>query len=418
MKVWLLHIGEELPVDGGGRPFRYGYLARALEERGHQVLRWAPTFRHATKTQRFSTDRREQVSRNYAIQFVHAPGYCRNVGLERLRTYRVLGRRFREIAGREPPPDIIVAAIPSLEWAAGAAEYGRAHRVPVVIDVRDLWPDVFLNALPTAARRAGRLALVPYYRLARRACRQADAIAAVSQSYLDWALRLACRTQQPRDMVAPLGFELDPAPVDLLRDSLAVLRSRGINPALPTCLFAGLFERSYDVETVVEAARRLDASGRTDLQFILCGDGAKMPTVRRRARELLNVHLLGWVDAPMLEAARSISSIGLCAYAADATQSLPNKPFEYMAGRLAIVSSLPGEMPDLLQRHQCGVTYRAGDAHSLARCLVELAAAPKRLAAMRENAYQAWSKNYRSRDIYSRFVDHLTTLTAAAAKAA
>lgn len=148
MRVWLLHIGEELPVDGTTRLFRYGYLARALTDRGHEVLRWAPTFRHATKKFRFSADARVSVWENYSIQFVHSPGYRRNAGFERLRTYRVLDRRFRELSTREPMPDLIVAAIPSLEWAAAATEYGRRHGVPVVVDVRDLWPDVFLNAFP------------------------------------------------------------------------------------------------------------------------------------------------------------------------------------------------------------------------------------------------------------------------------
>src|SRR4029079_9109212 len=135
MRVWLLHIGEELPVDGTTRLFRYGYLARALTERGHNVLRWAPTLRHATKQFRISADVRVPVWENYTIQFVHSPGYRRNAGFERLGTYRVLDRRFREMSARESVPDLIVAAIPSLEWAAAATEYGRRHGIPVVVDV-------------------------------------------------------------------------------------------------------------------------------------------------------------------------------------------------------------------------------------------------------------------------------------------
>lgn len=412
MRTWLLHIGEQLPVDGAVRSFRYGYLAQALADQGHEVLRWAPTFRHTDKTHRFTSDRRVEVGRNYAIQFVHAPGYRRNIGLARLMAYQALGQRVRRMMVREQRPDLIVAAIPSLEWAATAIEYGRSHSVPVVIDVRDLWPDVFLNALPRFARRAGSLALRHYSQLARRVCREADGLMAVSQGYLDWALAHAGRAQQPRDAVVPIGFEPVDIPPEQLARSVAALGERGIDPQRPSCLFAGSFERSYDLETVVDAAERLHKIGRKNLQFLLCGDGSRRESLERRAEKLKlrNVHFLGWVDPAMLQAAVSISSIGLCAYADDATQGLPNKCFEYMAGRLAVVSSLPGELAALLKRHECGLTYDAGSINALTNAVNRLILNPKLLESLRSHGYEAWSEHYRSRRIYAQFVEHLTSL--------
>ncbi len=128
--------------------------------------------------------------------------------------------------------------------------------------------------------------------------------------------------------------------------------------------------------------------------------------------------MLGWVTADVLQTIAEASAIGLCAYASDALQSLPNKPFEYMAHRLAVVSSLPGDLAKLLNDQRCGLSYRAGDADSLASCLLKLLDDPHRLSTMRANAYEAWFRNYQSRDIYSRFVEHLEILTSRAAKAA
>lgn len=418
MRAWLLHIGEDLPVDGTQRTFRYGYLAQALAARGHQVLRWAPTFRHQAKVHRFSSDRRIDIEPNYTIQFVHSPGYRRNAGIQRLRAYRILGNRFRRLAESDTPPDVIVAAIPSLEWAEAATNYGRCHGVPVVIDVRDLWPDVFLNALPKTARRFGRIPLAHYERAANRACARATALTAVSPSYLQWALKKAGRQMRPHDRVVPIGFEPEVLPESVMQLNLLVLRNRGIDPSLPTCVFSGEFERSYDLETVLKAARKIQTEGSPVVQFIFCGDGSQMPMLKRQAVGLPHVHFLGWVNAPMLQAALTISSIGLCAYADDALQSLPNKPFEYMSNSLDILSSLSGDLAELLHRHQCGLTYRAGDADSLAQAVAELVNDPRRLSEMRGNGYQAWFENYRSEIIYSRFVRQLENLTCAAAKAA
>ena len=82
MRIWLAHIGETFPLDGTSRAWRYGMLARELARRGHQVLRWAPTFCHARKTQRFDRDTVVELEPNYRAQFVYAAGYQHHRGLE------------------------------------------------------------------------------------------------------------------------------------------------------------------------------------------------------------------------------------------------------------------------------------------------------------------------------------------------
>jgi glycosyltransferase involved in cell wall biosynthesis len=409
MRVWLLHIGEQLPMDGRTRSARYSLLARALAAQGHDVLRWAPTFCHVTKRHRIPHDARVWINDRYAIQLVHSPGYRRNVSLSRLHAYRVLGRRFRQLAVEQVLPDMIVAAIPSLEWAEAAVDFGRTHDVPVVIDVRDLWPDVLLTALPQSLRSLGRPLLAPYERMARRACAGATALVGVSRSYLDWALRHAGRSGRAQDLVVPLAYEPEQISDDGLQAEVACLRELGVDPSRPVCLFAGLFERSYDLETVIEAARQLEATGST-AQFVLCGDGSKTVALKRQAAGLHNVLFLGWVDVPRLQAVASVSAVGLCAYAGDALQSLPNKPFEYMAAGLPIISSLRGELPALVDRHQIGMNYRAGDAASLANGLENLLSNRMKLRAMGAKSHQLWSQQFRSEHVYSRFAEQLATL--------
>lgn len=417
MRVWLLHIGEQLPMDSGARAARYSLLARALEEQDHEVLRWVPTFCHVVKRHRFRHDARVRVTERYAIQLVHSPGYRRNVSLSRLNAYRVLGQRFRQLAAQEPQPDVIVAAIPSLEWADAAVEYGAANGVPVVVDVRDLWPDVLLNALPKSLRPIGRPLLLPYERMARRACTGAAAIVGVSQSYLDWGLERAARGRRENDFVVPIGYMPELISNESLQANVARLKALGVDPSRPICFFGGLFERSYDLETVIDTARRLEAAG-SAAQFVLCGNGSKMPALKQQAAGLRNVVFLGWIDVTLLQTVASISAIGLCAYASDALQSLPNKPFEYMAAGLPVVSSLRGELATMIEREKIGVTYRAGDAASLARCLTDLLSEPNKRCAMGANAYNAWSKQYRSEHIYSKFAKHLSTLRPVARSAA
>lgn len=412
MNVWLMHVGEELVVDPNARPFRYGYLADALVQRGHSVLRWAPTFQHARKHQRFNRDTFVEVGPGHNNQFVYADGYRRNVSLARFRSYRRLATRFRHLAPKHERPDIIVSGIPSLDWCDAANDFGDSINAPVVIDVRDLWPDVFLTSVPRALRPFARRALRPLYAQAERICQRATALTAVSQTYLRWGLGNARRERKTLDKVLPLGYSQQVEAASNRVERLANLREHGIDYRKTICCFFGLFEKSYDLCTVVDAARRMQQAGRCDVQFVLCGSGGQYPKLRRRARGLNNVVFMGWVDQHTLAAVMSIAEIGLAAYTADATQSLPNKPFEYMAGRLAVVSSLQGELADLLRAERCGDTYTAGDSHSLVQTIQNLLRDPASLDAKREQGHRLYVKQYSATNLAQQFAQHLETVHA------
>ena len=95
---------------------------------------------------------------------------------------------------------------------------------------------------------------------------------AVSRGYLEWALEKAGRPAGEWDRVFFLGYQAA---------SEAARPPRPPNP--PTwlkghetkklILFIGTFGFSYELSLVVEAARRLQSSGREDVCFILAGTG-------------------------------------------------------------------------------------------------------------------------------------------------
>ncbi|MEO0529247.1 MAG: glycosyltransferase family 4 protein [Planctomycetota bacterium] len=346
----------------------------------------------------------------YEVQLVHALGYRRNVSLARWRSYNRLATAIRGLMRQEAKPDLIVAAVPTVSWCEAAIDYGQAQGVPVVVDVRDLWPDVYLTALPRSLRDWGRLALTPMERQARQVCRRADAIVGVSQSYVDWGLQLADRHSTGADVPFALGHDEAALTSTERSNEQQWLRDRGVDPRKTLCIYSGLFETSYDLETVIHTARRLQDQRRDDVQFVLCGDGGQMPELRKAAEGLRNVVLLGWVRSTTITALMEWSKIGLAAYAEGALQSLPNKPFEYMAGRLAIVSSLPGELATLLRDKQCGVPYTAGDSESLAAAIARLLDDPTQLDAIRHRGRQLFESDYAAGKIYGRFADHLAGL--------
>jgi glycosyltransferase involved in cell wall biosynthesis len=113
----------------------------------------------------------------------------------------------------------------------------------------------------------------------------------------------------------------------------------------------------------------------------------------------------GWLDAAGLAAMMRLAALGLAAYSDKAAQSLPNKIFEYMAGGVPILSSLPGECARFLSTHQCGVTY-----NSPAEFINQIDAFRgnrERWAEMGARGRTVFLREYDSAVIYPRMADYL-----------
>jgi glycosyltransferase involved in cell wall biosynthesis len=155
---------------------------------------------------------------------------------------------------------------------------------------------------------------------------------------------------------------------------------------------------------VIEAVR--DLSAEAPIQLLIGGNGSDFERIKGWARGHSSVFLLGWLDAPQIHAVMSLSQVGLAPYKSGAAMSLPNKPFEYMAGRLAIVSSIEGELAQLLKEHESGLTYRSFDGETLKRHLNLLRHQPELARAMGEHGHQLFMNRFESNKVFARAAAH------------
>ena len=103
--------------------------------------------------------------------------------------------------------------------------------------------------------------------------------------------------------------------------------------------------------------------------------------------------------------------MGLVGPRAESRVGVPQAACDYAAAGLAIVSSLPGELADLLERHHAGV-HAAPDAASLADAIAALAADRRRLSGLREGARRLAAAAFDRETTYARFADWLEAVTA------
>lgn len=414
MKVWLVTIGEPLPTDlGSPRLLRAGLLAGVLADLGHEVVWWTSAFDHISKSHRAPADMRVRQRVGLELRLLHGPGYRRNLSLARIRDHRVLARRFSDLAPREPRPDIILASFPAIELCLAAARYGRAHGVPVVLDVRDLWPDIFLDYIPRALRFPGRLALAPLFSETAEAFRLASAVTGITQPFVEWGLKQAGRAGTTLDRDFPMGYPAASPEAESVVEARHWWRQQyGIEPGREMLVvFFGSFGRQVDLATVLDAARRVRGK---DIRFVLCGTGERLAESRRQASGLDHVVLPGWVDAPRIRALMAIAHVGLAPYFArdDFLASYPNKVLEYLSSGLPVLSAIDGLVGTLVEQEGCGLCYSAEHpAARLAELIGELRNAPERLREMSDNARRVFALRFSAERVYADMASYLELVT-------
>jgi glycosyltransferase involved in cell wall biosynthesis len=406
VKVWIVFIGEELPTDGAVRPWRYGILSDILADRGHAVTRWQPSF-YLHKHQRCEEDTTIRWRENYTIRLIHVPPYRRHIGIQRIRHYEILARRFAALSRGEEPPDVVLCGMPSPSMCAASVDYARDRSIPVLIDVRDLWPDIFLDVVPPVLRPLGRLMLWPEFRRNRRVFRQATGILGIRDDFVRWGRDYGGRSPGPYDGTFSHAYrERHLTDEERCREE-EFLRRAGVRFDRPLACFFGSFEESYDLETVVEAARVLAAGPHRDLQFVLCGDGKKLPALRSRAEGLPNVVLPGRVTPGTIARLMEAADFGLASFIRGATHTVSNKVVEYFCGGLAVVASESGGIRRVLEENRCGVTYEPEDVRSLAAVLADLLEKGEKREEMKRNARGLYERSYTADAVYGRMADHL-----------
>jgi glycosyltransferase involved in cell wall biosynthesis len=264
---------------------------------------------------------------------------------------------------RGPRPDVVYATSPPLTMALPALAAAWVRRVPLVWEVRDLWPEapIQMGALrnPLLRRAARALERFVYRRAAR--------LIALSPGIRDGMLAAG----------APAGrVELVPnaSDLDLFRP--------GPPPERFRISYFGTMGEANDLGAAVEAARLLP-----DVEFLLVGDGKRRAELERGAPP--NVVFTGPAGGKEEVAELAAGSSACLTLFKDvpvlATNS-PNKLFDtFAAGRPAIVN-MDGWMRELVERNEAGLYVRAGDARDLADKVAWLREHPAEAERMGRNA--------------------------------
>ncbi len=405
-----------MPGDGGqGRAWRTGMLAEQLVAAGHDVVWWSSAFDHFSRRLRSPVDTRIAQGPGLSVYYLDGMAYRRNVSLARLRNHYQVARAFARLAPSEPPPAVILSSLPTLELCDAAVKFGTRRGIPVALDVRDLWPDVFFDLVPGAVRPIARH-LAPWMTAQlRRSTTGAAAILGVTDAFVDWGAGAARRPRTINDRAFPMGYSERVPPDHELQRAAEFWDDNGI-PATgsrPVVCFFGTFGWMFDFETVLKAAAMLNHG--TGVRLVLCGGGERLEQLRQAAAGLDNVLFPGFVGPAEIWTLMRRSVAGLAPYRAfrNFDDNLPNKPIEYLSAGLPVVASQVRVLTSLIDEHACGLTYAHGDAPALAAALSAIGEDAVRQQAMATRARALFEHRYVAERVYSEMAGHLEGLARA-----
>ncbi len=294
--------------------------------------------------------------------------------------------RFRAdvVYASSTPLSIVFPALVAKWW----------HRVPLVFEVRDLWPDlpIAVGSLRNPlARAAARL-------LERIAYRESTHVVVLSPD-----MRAALeRRGVPAAKITEIPNSCDVDLFDVPADSGADIRQTlGLRPGQPLIVYAGTFGRINGVAYLVRiaaAARRIAP----EMAFLLVGRGAEAAYVTSEAERLgvLGANLWIWPplpksDMPRLMAAATVATSVFVPLEAMWANSA-NKFFDGLAAGRPVAINYGGWQADLLARSGAGIVLPADAADAAA---ADLAAFVRDSARVRRAEQAA---RHLSRSVYSR----------------
>ena len=268
-----------------------------------------------------------------------------------------------------PQADVVISTSPQFFCGLAGFFVARAKRARWVLEIRDLWPD----SISAVGAMQNRWALRALEAIETWAYRTADLVVPVTASA---GRHIEARgVTRERIRIVMNGVDLSrfhaPTPDEALARSLA-LEGKFVAGYL------GTHGMAHALETVLEAARRLQHEHR--IAYLLVGDGAaRERLLRQRDRlGLNNVVMLGQQPRQRMPTLWSLCDVALVLLRRSPVldTALPSKIFEAMAMGRPIIVAAEGEARDLVEAAGAGLLVAPEDPQAMAEAIRQLADDP------------------------------------------
>lgn len=385
-------------LDGKGNN-RFEYLADLISK-DHDVEILTSDFNHGTKTH-FDA---ETEGLAYKVKMLNEPGYPKNVCLRRFYSHFVWGKNVKKYLKKRKKPDVIYAAVPTLTAAYEAAKYCKRNNIKFIVDIQDLWPEAYemVFNIPVISS----IIFAPFKWLVNGIYKRADEIIAVSQTYVDRALKVNKTANSAFPVF--LGTNLDT--FDKLTEENKCVREGSDNDILIG--YVGTLGHSYDIECVIDALDILKKEGYSNLKFLVMGDGPLRERFENYAREKkVDAIFTGSLNYGVMVGRLCACDIVVNPIVPKAAQSIINKHGDYAASGIAVVNTQESyEYRKLVEDYNMGFNCECGNAVDMAEKIRILANDGALREEMGRNARRCAEEKFDRKNTYGKIISTITSV--------
>ena len=266
-------------------------------------------------------------------------------------------------------PSVVIATSPQFFCGVAGIIAGKLKRCPVVLEVRDIWPE---SIVTVGAIRRG-IVIRTLERIERWMYRSANHVVTVGPGYRDNILSKV----NVRDRISMVTNGVDPE--QFIPDAgFSHLTERYDLADRFVCSYIGTVGRAHGLDIVVRAAERLREMNRDDIVFLIVGGGTKLQELRETISERKLdawVKTTGRLDKSEMPDALAASDACLVHLSkVDLFEHvIPSKIFETMAMEKAIIMGVRGRARDIVMEASCGVALEPENDNQLFEILDRMA---------------------------------------------
>lgn len=405
MEIWLVQTGEIIPLNENDRIMRTANLGFELANRGHQVIWWASAFEHQRKKWVAINKAEVKLKNNLTIKLLRGIAYKRNISIRRFIDHLIISRNFAKEANKLPKPDIIVNSLPEHNLAYKVLKYAEKNNIPVITDLRDYWPDFILTFFNNKYLK--KLLSIFLYRdfyRSRYVLKNSDVLVSMMEYMLKWGQTVSNRANTDNDEVFYLGSPRLPQNANKNIKKFFYNFIEEIEHSF-NVIYIGTFTDIHNPISIIEAARILQNKHEdVNINYIFAGTGNLLEVMKKKAKNIKNVHFTGWLDKFEIATLLKKCNIGIIPIHSQ-EHFFPNKVFSYFSAGLPVISSAKGELELLIEQKQLGYNYKFNDSEKLSEIICKCYKKPNQLSKISDNVTALFNKELNTDVIYKNYAD-------------
>lgn len=407
MNVWIVNH-YAIPPNMGGL-VRHYYFSKYLQKKGHTVKIFTSSKIHNTEINMISDKSlyKEEMEDGIEYTFVRSRDYKGN-GLDRIfnmmdlpfKTWKTM-RKFLD----KQKPDVIYTSSPDLFVAYFALLFGRKYKIPVVVEVRDLWPESIVEYKGMSRKNP---IIQVLYQLEKWIYKKADQLIFTMEGGKDYIRDKGWDKAIDLEKVNHVNNGVDLEEFEKNKEKYVIQDEDLEDTSHFKIVYMGSIRLVNNLETLVEAGKVLKERGIRSIKILVYGDGTEKEYLEQKSQTYgINLVFKGRVEKKFIPYILSKADANLINVKNSELKKYGcswNKLFEYMASGKPIISNLVMGY-DTINKYHCGISRNMSSAEEYADTLLTLSKLDaKEYGKMCENARRG-AKDYNYITLTDKIID-------------